>query len=68
VKIKEDVKPGIAQELVIPSRINKSPIRWASAIHVTAVAAAPKTDKKKVALFAFTKGPDHNAIPVKIEL
>jgi|SRR5205823_2614425 hypothetical protein len=38
------------------------------AIHVTAVTAAPKTDKKNVALFAFVKGPDQNAIPVKIEL
>src|SRR5918911_3587532 len=66
VKIKDDVKPGIAHGF-FPS-INRSPIRWEKAIQLTAVTAAPKTDMKKVALFAFTKGPDQNAMPLKIEL
>jgi hypothetical protein len=64
----EDVKPGIAQDLATPSRINMSPITCENAIHVTAVTAAPKTEMKKVALLALTKGPDQNAIPVKMEL
>src|SRR5918995_3271743 len=68
VKMNDDVKPGIAHELATPSSINMSPIRCENAIQVNAVMAAPKTEIKKVALFALTKGPDQNAIPVSIEL
>jgi hypothetical protein len=66
--MKEDVKPGIAHDSANPSRTNKSPIRCENAIQVTAVTAAPKTEIKKVALLALTKGPDQKAIPVRIEL
>src|SRR5919198_1098553 len=68
VKMKDDVKPGIAHDFFSPSKTNMSPIRWENAIQVTAVIAAPKTDIQNVALFAFTKGPDQKAMPVKIEL
>jgi hypothetical protein len=68
VKMKDDVNPGIAHEAFVPFNTKRSPIRWENAIQVTAVTAAPKTDMKNVALFAFTKGPDQNAMPVKIEL
>jgi hypothetical protein len=68
VKMKDDVNPGIAHEVFVPFKVKRSPIRWENAIQVTAVTAAPKTDKKNVALFAFTKGPDQNAMPVKMEL
>jgi hypothetical protein len=66
--MKDDVNPGIAQDLATPSRINISPMRCENAIQVTAVIAAPNTEMKKVALLAFTKGPDQKAIPVRIEL
>ncbi len=68
VKINDEVKPGIAHELATPSSTKRSPIRCEKAIHVKAVMAAPKTEMKKVALFALTNGPDQNAIPVSIEL
>jgi hypothetical protein len=66
VNIKDDVNPGIDHGF-FPST-NRSPMRWENAIQLTAVTAAPKTDMKNVALFAFTKGPDQNAMPVKMEL
>ena len=61
----------MATELADPplkSGLNMSPIKCENAIHATAVIAAPNIEIKRVTLFAFTKGPDQNAIPVKIEL
>jgi hypothetical protein len=68
VKIKDDVKPGIDHPPPVGLCTNILPITCDIAIQVTAVIAAPKTDRKKVDLLASTKGPDQNAIPVKIEL
>ncbi len=66
VKMKAAVKPGIAYPFPTPA--NQSPMTWEKTIHATAVTAAPKTERKKVALFDFVNGPDQNAIPVRTEL
>ncbi len=66
VKMNEEVKPGMAHPP--PPSTNISPIKCENAIHTNAVMAAPKTEIKKVALFALTNGPDQNAMPVRIEL
>jgi hypothetical protein len=59
------MKPGIAHKSRFPFKIKVSPIRWSNAIYATALIAVSKIDIKNIALFAFTKGPDKNAIQSK---